>query len=55
MVRFEGSHAVFDDGSEERYDAVVMATGYRCALPFFSDAVRRQLEFEQVGIELLRV
>ncbi len=36
LVAFEGEKAIFADGAEAVYDAVVAATGYRIAFPFFS-------------------
>jgi cation diffusion facilitator CzcD-associated flavoprotein CzcO len=33
----EGSHVRFEDGSVERVDAIVYATGYRISFPFFDD------------------
>ncbi len=34
LSRFEGSEAVFDDGSRAQVDVVVYATGYRISFPF---------------------
>lgn len=34
LVRFEGDEAVFHDGSRERVDLVIFATGYRRSFPF---------------------
>lgn len=36
VARFDGDHVVFTDGSRERCDAAVMATGYRVTFPFFA-------------------
>ncbi len=32
--RFEGDAAIFADGSRERFDVVIFATGYRATMPF---------------------
>ena len=37
LTRFEGSEAVFEDGSRAHVDVVVYATGYRISFPFFDD------------------
>ena len=37
LARFEGSTAVFDDGTREDVDVVVYATGYRISFPFFDE------------------
>ena len=37
LSRFEGSEAVFEDGSRAHVDVVVYATGYRISFPFFSE------------------
>lgn len=34
LVRFDGDDVVFADGSRERIDVVIMATGYRHAIPY---------------------
>jgi dimethylaniline monooxygenase (N-oxide forming) len=35
LARFEGSEAVFEDGTRAHVDVVVYATGYRISFPFF--------------------
>lgn len=32
---YDGDHVVFTDGSRERVDAIIFATGYRISFPFF--------------------
>jgi dimethylaniline monooxygenase (N-oxide forming) len=39
LARFEGSTAVFEDGSRADVDVVVYATGYRITFPFFDASV----------------
>ena len=34
--RFEGSEVLFQDGSREAFDLVLLATGYKVSFPFFS-------------------
>jgi dimethylaniline monooxygenase (N-oxide forming) len=35
----DGHHIRFTDGSEERFDAIIAATGYTTALPFLADDI----------------
>jgi len=44
LARFDGPTAVFSDGEQQAYDAVVAATGYRIAFPFFR---RGLFDFEE--------
>ncbi|CAN5155994.1 NAD(P)-binding domain-containing protein [soil metagenome] len=37
LSRFEGSEAVFEDGTRAHVDVVVYATGYRITFPFFDE------------------
>lgn len=37
LVRLDGEEAVFADGSRERVDLIVLATGYRFSIPYLSD------------------
>lgn len=37
LSRFEGSEAVFEDGTRAHVDVVVYCTGYRISFPFFSE------------------
>lgn len=37
LARFEGSEAVFEDGTRAHVDVVVYATGYKISFPFFDD------------------
>ncbi len=37
LARFEGSEAVFEDGTRAHVDVVVYCTGYRISFPFFSE------------------
>ncbi len=37
LARFEGSEAVFEDGTRAHVDVVVYATGYRITFPFFDE------------------
>jgi hypothetical protein len=37
LSRFEGSEAVFEDGSRAHVDVVVYCTGYRISFPFFDE------------------
>nr|XP_039270440.1 flavin-containing monooxygenase 5-like [Styela clava] len=39
VARFTEDSAVFDDGTEEKIDAVIFATGYSMAYPFLDDSV----------------
>jgi dimethylaniline monooxygenase (N-oxide forming) len=39
LRRFEGSRAVFDDGSEVEVDVVLFCTGFETRLPFLDDAL----------------
>lgn len=39
VARFDGDEAVFADGSRERFDVVVLATGYQLSLPFLDPAI----------------
>ena len=52
--RFRGGKAVeLDDGEVLEVDVVIFATGFRQAVPFFEEAVRRQIERED-GFHLYR-
>jgi dimethylaniline monooxygenase (N-oxide forming) len=39
LVRYEGSAVHFSDGSEERVDVIIYATGYKVSFPFFEPGV----------------
>lgn len=41
VERFEGSRAIFSDGSSQEFDVVVLATGYRFKMPFLPSQVAR--------------
>lgn len=43
---FDGRYALFSDGHREEFDVVILATGYRLDLPFFSVAALEALEFD---------
>ena len=40
LTHFEGEVAHFSDGTQERYDAVVMCTGYQHKFPYLPDELR---------------
>lgn len=40
VTHFEGDTAFFKDGSTEKYDAVIMCTGYQHKFPFLPDELR---------------
>lgn len=40
-ARFEGNVAIFEDGRRQVFDVVVLATGYRFAMPFLPNEVAR--------------
>lgn len=35
--RFDGQDVVFDDGTRDRFDMIIYATGYKVTFPFFKD------------------
>jgi hypothetical protein len=37
IARFEGSEVVFDDGTREQFDLVILATGYVTKVPYLDD------------------
>ncbi len=41
VTRFDGAAAQFADGGRQEFDAVVLATGYRFAVPFLPAEVAR--------------
>ena len=41
ITHFTSDGAVFDDGHFEKFDTVVMATGYEYKFPFLDDKVRQ--------------
>ena len=46
VVGFDADAALLADGTRERFDRVILATGYRVALPFFSAATLSALEHD---------
>jgi thioredoxin reductase len=46
IKRFEGDEVLFDDGKKERFDAVVLATGYRPRLDRFLDGAEQVTDGE---------
>jgi cation diffusion facilitator CzcD-associated flavoprotein CzcO len=39
IAHFDGPMVQFDDGTSERYDAIIWATGYRFGYPYFDESV----------------
>lgn len=46
VLRFDGREVHFSDGKVEKYDAVIAATGYKIAFPFFDSAF---INFEEAA------
>ncbi|CAE8603970.1 unnamed protein product [Polarella glacialis] len=50
VVGFDGAAAIFACGSREEFDAVIVATGYRLSLPFFSSSTLQTMEFDSTDL-----
>ena len=46
---FENNQVVFEDGSQEKFDAIIYATGYKITFPFFDTKV---VDYENNPVEL---
>ena len=46
IKRFEGQNVIFEDGSQEAFDMIVYATGYKVTFPFLKD-----VSFDDLNIE----
>merc|ERR1711924_511184 len=47
MGAVEGRTAVFEDGTREDFDTLLVCTGYRVTLPFLAPSVRATLELRE--------
>lgn len=54
VERMEDGHAVFPDGSVEAFDTILLATGYRPAMPFLAPCEHRVLQLDQGQVTLYR-
>jgi hypothetical protein len=52
IERFEGKQVHFTDGKAEKYEAVVAATGYKIAFPFFEDSFINFEEADRIPLYL---
>lgn len=46
LIGLDGQAAIFSDGHREEVDVIIMATGYRLELPFFSKAAQELVELD---------
>jgi cation diffusion facilitator CzcD-associated flavoprotein CzcO len=51
-VRIDGSDVTFEDGTTERFDAIIAGTGYQLNLPYLDDALAQTLNADDDEVDL---
>ena len=46
-IRFTENSVIFEDGTEERIDAIVMCTGYKNSVSFLDHSIKEGIEYDE--------